>query len=63
MSKFIEVTEKGKKIVICVGVGMDIIPPNEYFDQVNIMDHNIGRNIFADESYEEIKAILGVVNG
>lgn len=63
MTKFIEVTEKGKKIVICVGVGMDIIPPNEYFDKVNIADHNIGRNIFADESYEEIKAMLEVVNG
>ena len=63
MAKFIEVTEKGKKIVICVGAGMDIIPPNEYSDKVNIMDHNIGRNIFVDESYEEIKAMLEVVNG
>lgn len=63
MSKFIEVTEKGKKMVICIGVGMDIIPPNEYSDKVNIVDNNIGRNIFADESYEEIKAMLGVVNG
>ena len=63
MSKFIEVTEKGKKIVICVGMGMDIIPPNEYSDKVNIVDNNICRNIYPDESHEEIKAMLGVVNG
>lgn len=62
MAKFIEVTINGEKRIICVGMGMDIIPPNKYSKKVNIIDHNLGRNNFVDETYEEIKAKLEVVN-
>lgn len=62
MSKFIEVTVEGKKRIISI-INVEIFPPDEFDQKVNICDHHLCRNIYPDETYEEIKAMLGIVKG
>lgn len=61
MSKFIEVTIEDEKRIISI-INVEIFPPNELEQKVYICDHHLGRNIYPDETYEEIKAMLGIVN-
>lgn len=62
MSKVIEITEKGEKRIIGIGAGIEICPPNEYEKTVTIIDWIGNQTIYPDETYEELKAMLGIVN-